>query len=276
VAGDLLIHRLECLSKEDLESIAVSGLRLPEKKLQGLSHQQLVMLASAQLRAAAGSTLMNLRRDPHAFPYKQLLIDVADKLTPGITPLSWTRYRLEDDHSEIEIEQAVLALFEEQVRKWWRKLPGKKRAEFVDGLHTVLRAEGHVTDATGKGVAPFLQQQALESLIQGGLVAGLAKVSASGALGVIGVSMVGQLGWLVLLHTVGWMAGLKIAVFGIGGYGAAGGAVTWLGGAAVGTAVAVPGMLALADGPAYRKTVPTTIMILAKSRIDGLQGNASA
>jgi hypothetical protein len=118
-----------------------------------------------------------------------------------------------------------------------------------------------------------LQQQVIEQLIQSGLIVGLARISAGGLLGAVGISVVGQLGWIILLQAVGWMAGLKIAVFGIGGYGAAGGAVAWLGTAAIGSAVALPGMIALIDGPAYRKTVPTTIMILAKSRINELTGD---
>jgi hypothetical protein len=66
------------------------------------------------------------------------------------------------------------------------------------------------------------------------------------------------------------MAGLKIAVFGVGGYGAFGGAVSFLGATAVGTAVALPGFLFLADAPAYRKTTPTIVMLLAKTRFNGL------
>lgn len=268
--SDLLIRRLQSLNSEDLSSILAGGLRIPEKKLRGMRHANLVMLGSEKLRSAAGSSTVNLTRDPHEFPYKQLLIDVADKLTPGITPLSWTRFRLKDDHKEEEIEQVVLDLFEEQARKWWNKLADEKREEFVDGINSVLHAEDSFTGTIDKGVAPFLQQQAIEQLVQSGLIAGLAKMSAGGALGAIGVSVVGQLGWIILLQTVGWMAGLKIAVFGIGGYGSVGGAVAWLGSAAIGTAVALPGMVALVDGAAYRKTVPTTIMILAKSRINCL------
>ena len=83
-----------------------------------------------------------------------------------------------------------------------------------------------------------------------------------------GVSVVSQVGWLILLQTVGWMGGLKIAVFGIGGYGALGGMVGTLGGAAIGGVPALPTAAALLDGPAYRKTVPTVIILLAKSRMD--------
>jgi len=267
---DLLVQRLDDLSNEDIRSLLVGGLRLDQRKIEGLEHADLVMCCSAELRSAAGSSTVNLTRDAHVFPYKQLLIDVADKIAPGITPLSWTRYRMKDEYREEEIEQVVLDMFDKQVRRWWRKLSKAKREEFVDGINSVLGGNEGVTDPISKGAMPFLQQQAMENLIQGGLVGGLTKVAAGGALGVVGVSVVGQLGWVILVQTVGWMTGLKIAVFGLGGFGAAGGAVTALGGAAIGSAVALPGLVALADGPAYRKTVPTTVMLLAKTRLNRL------
>jgi uncharacterized protein YaaW (UPF0174 family) len=256
------------MSRNDLKSIAVGGLRLSESKVEGLPHSDLVMLCSTELRTAAGSSTRNLTRKAHDFPYKQLLIDVADKIAPGITPLSWSKYRLKDEHKEDEIEQVILSHFDAQARKWWGKLSKNKREEFVDGINSALHFDS-VSIQHSK--TPYLQQQAIEQLIQTGLIAGLSKASAGGLLGVVGISVVGQLGWVILIQALGWMTGLKIAIFGIGGYGAMGGAVTWLGGAAIGGAVALPGLVALVDGPAYRKTVPTTIMLLAKTQLDRLE-----
>ncbi len=273
---DTLRKRLSALSDEDLYAIARNGLRVAESKLRDLQDAELVELCSAELRAAAGSTTRNLFRDRHALPYKRILIDVADKLTPGLTPFSWTQYQLRDDSSEEEIEAEILRLFEARARRWWDKLSDKKRAEFVDGINAVLSANTPVSPTLARSPGVFLQQQAVEQLIQAGLVAGIGKLSATGTLGVIGVSMVGQIGWLILLQTVGWWAGIKIAVLGVGGYGAWGGAVTWLGSAAVGTAVTLPGMVLLADGPAYRKTIPSTVMLLAKSEIDHWVSEAEA
>lgn len=265
---DLLQQRLQCLAPDDLKTLLVGGLRLSPKSVAGLEQPALVALCDQRLRRAAGSSLVNLIRQPGSFPYKQLLIDVADKLAPGFTPLSWTPYRQGDAHTEEEIEDAVLELFEARARRWWARLSQERRGEFVEELNRVLRAEGKSRGPLGQGAMPVLQQQAVEQLIQAGLVAGLSNVAATGVLGTLGVSMVGQLGWLVLVQTVGWMAGLKIALFGVGGYGAMGGAVTVLGGAAVGGLVAIPGLLVVADGPAYRKTIPTTLMLLARSRLD--------
>ncbi|MEH6590212.1 MAG: hypothetical protein V7746_08155 [Halioglobus sp.] len=262
---DLLIKRLQSMSWDDLKSISVGGLRLSESKIEKLPHSDLVLLCSTELRAAAGSSTRNLTRKAHDFPYKQLLIDVADKIAPGNTPLSWTKYRLKDEHEEGEIEKIILGHFDAQARNWWRKLSKKKRDEFVDGINSILCGD---QASIQRGKTPYLQQQALEQLIQTGLIAGLSKASAGGILGVVGISVVGQLGWVILIQALGWMTGLKIAIFGIGGYGAMGGAVTWLGGAAIGSVVAIPGLVALVDGPAYRKTVPATIMLLAKTQLD--------
>jgi hypothetical protein len=240
--------------------------------VEGLSHTQLVEFCDQEFRASAGFTSANLVRRVRGqnFPYKRLLIDVADRLAPGVTPLGWTRYRLKDDHGEEEIEDYILECFEERARKWWSKLPENKRQEFVGGLNSVLVGAHGGTRTVKQGAAPLLKQQAVENLIQSGLITGLSKVSAGGLLGIAGVSVIGQIGWLTLVQTVGWMAGLKIAVFGIGGYGAFGGAVTFVGATAVGTVVALPGLLLLADGPAYRKTVPAVVMLLAKTRFNRL------
>jgi hypothetical protein len=270
IPEDLLTRRLSSLDDDDLKSLLVGALRVSESRVEGLLHCELVEFCDNEFRTAAGFTSVNLARRfrRQSLPYKRLLIDVADKLTPGVTPLSWTSYRLKDDHDEEEIEDFILECFEERVRKWWVKLPENKRQEFVGGLNSVLSGAHEGTQAVKQRAAPLLQQQAVENLIQSGLITGLSKVSAGGLLGIAGVSVIGQIGWLILVQTVGWMAGLKIAIFGIGGYGAFGGAVTFVGATAVGTVVALPGFLFLADGPAYRKTVPGVVMLLAKTKLN--------
>ena len=238
---DLLTARLDALDDNDLKSLAVGGLRprsakpvwkrlkslavvglrLRKATVCDLSHPELVDLCDKKLRAAGGSTSANVVRRMRGkhLPYKRLLIDVADKLSPGVTPLSWTPYRLGDNHSEEEIEDYILKCFEGRARKWWEKLPVSKRAKFVDGLNSVLRGAQEGAPAVKQVAFPLLQQQVVENLIQSGLISGLSKASAGGLLGVAGVSVIGKIGWLILVHTVGWMAGLKIAVFGVGGYG---------------------------------------------------------
>lgn len=265
---DLLFTRLLELDEADLRSIAVSTLKLSEKKIASLNKDQLVILCSKELRSAAGSTTINVFRSTHTFPYKKMLIDVADKLTEGSTFLSWTPYKLNDQHTEEEIEAVIVELFEEKARRWWFKLSDKKKEEFMMGLNDVLSGESIGKVNLNGGLKEYIKQQAVENLFQNGVVGGLTKVAASGVMGTIGVSMLTQIGWVILLQTVGFMGGLKIVMFGIGGMGAFGGAVSWLGATAVSSVLAIPTTVALVDGTAYRKTIPGIIMLLAKSKIN--------
>ena len=269
--NDLLCKRLRALRKDEVKALLTEGLGVPAKILHGLKKEELVLLCSKELRSAAGSSLRNTGRDDHAFPYKQLLIDVADKLTAGVTWLSWTRYTLGDSHAEEEIEDAILHMFEERARKWWRGLTKEEKSRFTKGLQSVLMGAWVDKVELTDGRRSLVTQQVIENVIQNGIVFGLSKVSIPGLTATLGLSVVSQVGWLVLLHTVGWMTGLKIAVFGIGGFGGLGGAVGAVGASVIGTVLGIPSLLVLLDGPAYRKTVPTVVMLLARTRADSLR-----
>ncbi|MFW5444158.1 MAG: hypothetical protein ACKE51_07620 [Methylococcaceae bacterium] len=267
---DYLIRKLWSLSEDDIKTLLVGGLRLEEENVRELLKEELVLLCSQELRAAAGSTIRGTFRGPHEFPYKQILIDVADKLKEGWTPLSWSKYHLDDEYSEQEIENDIVNLFEERSRKWWKSLSDEKKAEFTGDINATFSKAVEFGAKGSKKI--FVTQQILESLFQNGVIFGLGKMAGTGLLGTIGVSAVGQFGWVILIHTVGWITGLKIAVFGIGGMGVLGGAVSFVGATAVSAALSIPGLLMFADGAAYRKTVPTMLMLLARNRI----GNAVA
>jgi len=260
------MRHLRSLSQDDIRTILASGLRIDKHAFGKLKKEDLVLLFSKELRAAAGSSTKNLFRRDHDFPYKQILIDVADKLSHGKTPISWTTYKLADCTNEEEIENTIATLFEERVRKWWSNLSEKKKAEFVGGINAVFKSDEVHKAATTGGAGSFVTQQFVENIIQMGIIHYLSTISAGGALGMLGASVVGQLGWFILLHTVGWMGGVKIAMFGIGGYGAFGGAVSAIGSTAIGSALAIPGVFVLVDGPAYRKTIPTIVMLIARRR----------
>jgi hypothetical protein len=273
---DVLIRRLRRQKVSDLRTILTGGLRVDEKAVSALKKEELVLLCSKELRAAAGSTTKNRFRGDHDLPYKQILIDVADKLSPGHTPLSWTDYKLGDDHNESEIEDAIASRFENLAKEWWADLSETAKDEFVKGINDVMGGSADVREVLNSGVVGTLvKQQVVETIIQAGIMQGLTKVAAGGVLGALGASVVSQVGWTILLQTVGWMGGVKIAVFGIAGYGALGAAVTGVGSAAIGGALSIPGLLWLADGPAYRKTIPTVVMLIARHRAtlsDGSSG----
>jgi uncharacterized protein YaaW (UPF0174 family) len=265
---DVLLSRLRRLKKDDLMEILVGGLKVSAESVINRDKQELINLCSKELRGAAGSSTANVFRGDHEFPYKQILIDVADKLSPGHTILSWTDYKLGDDHTEAEIENTISNLFEERTKKWWKNLSPEKKAEFVGGLNSAMERSDEVKKITNSGaLGSFVTQQMIENIIQTGIMSGLGKVAAGGALGTLGVSVIAQIGWLIVLQTVGWMSGVKFLLFGAAGHGAMGGAVSTVGGLAVGGVLSIPTLFALADGAAYRKTVPTIILLITKYRL---------
>jgi uncharacterized protein YaaW (UPF0174 family) len=266
VHEDFLFRRLRKLRKDDIRGLLTEGLRLEAADIKHLSKEGLVDRCSRELRAAAGSTVRSVWRGDHDFPYKQLLIDVADKMTEGATWLSWTPFTLEDSHPVDEIEETILQMFEERARKWWKNLSIEERAKFATDLNSALQGQDVRSVRLTDDLKSFMTQQVIENIIQSGIIVGLSKVSIPGLTGAIGMSVVSQVGWLVLLHTVGWMTGLKIAIFGLAGFGAWGGFVGSLGGTVIGGALGLPSLVVWADGPAYRKTVPTVIMLLARAR----------
>ena len=264
---DPLIKRLTRIKKSDILEILVAGLSVSPEAVQKLDKKDLILHCSKEVRAAAGSSTANVFRDDHDFPYKQLLIDVADKLTPGHTIFSWTDYTMDDDHSVEEIEDAIVKIFEERTKKWWMNLSAEEKAEFTKGIKNAADPD-EVKSVAGTGaVKSFLTQQVIENIIQGGIMSGLGKVGAGGVMGAVGVSLVAKIGWLVVLQTVGWMSGVKFLAFGVAGHGAMGGAVAGVGGLVVGGVLSIPTLFALVDGAAYRKTVPTVILLLTKYRL---------
>lgn len=266
INNDPLFERLRQLDETNIRSLLVSGLRVSDRNALDLSKEDLILMSSKELRSAAGSSCRNLFRVDHEFPYKQILIDVADRLADGFTPLSWTEYKLDDSHTEQEIEDTILNVFDERARKWWEKLSEKKKVEFVDGLQTVLEGEAIDEVIQSGGVKTLLTQQGLDNAFQYGVTWGLSKILAPGLAGVLGVSIVGHIGWLIIFQTLGFMTGIKIAILGIGGMGTFGGAVSFLGATAVGGVLSIPSTLLVLDGAAYRKTIPTVIMLLAMCR----------
>lgn len=204
---DYLFTKLGLLDEKSLKDLLVSGLRVSVEKVDGLNREELVVLCSKELRSAAGSSIRNLLRDDHAFPYKQILIDVADRLADGFTPLSWTEYRLDDTHTEEEIEETILKVFDERARKWWENQSPEIKQTFADGLNKTLDGENIDDVVNSGGVKTVLTQQIIDNVFQYGVTFGLSKVSAVGLFGALGVSVVGHIGWLLIVQTLGFMTG---------------------------------------------------------------------
>jgi uncharacterized protein YaaW (UPF0174 family) len=99
---DKLDARLRIANRAELDDL-LHDLKLDPAKYRDHSDQQLAKVIGAELRSVAGHSLVNvLRRRP--FPYKQILIDVADKLEPG---LRWTSFKASGPESIEDIEDYI-------------------------------------------------------------------------------------------------------------------------------------------------------------------------
>jgi hypothetical protein len=83
-------------------------------------------------------------------------------MAPGHTPLSWTDYKLEDDHDESEIEDAIARRFEDIAKEWWTKLSEKDKAEFVKGINALMEGTDDVRDVLNSGAAGHARKTLLQ------------------------------------------------------------------------------------------------------------------
>lgn len=96
---------------------------------------------SKEYRSAAGHSLINIIREDHELPYKMILIDVADKLKPG---LFWTDYSFDDDSTEEEIEEKIEQYLSKRARKELGKLSQKEEERLKQELVTAGYAQANI------------------------------------------------------------------------------------------------------------------------------------
>ena len=113
--NDTIFKRLEQATKQERKDIY--------NALQ-LDFDDSNEVISEQYRAAAGHSLMNVFRGKHDLPYKQILIDVVDKLKPE---KGWTDFTINDQYSEEHIENKILEYLTIQFEKEMNKLSPKER-----------------------------------------------------------------------------------------------------------------------------------------------------
>jgi hypothetical protein len=236
--GDTLWQRLEAATEPELRKLGdIVGLADTAVKPRDV----LVEETSAGLRSAAGHSILNLFRGPHEFPYKQVLIDVADKMAPGWTPWSWTDYHLNDGHPEVEVEETIWGFFEEAMERKIRKLPAEAREKLRTETAAELRRLGY--------------SEALVSQIGAGLVGAGAGALVGPALAYqVALSTTSGLAWLKL-----WWVGQATAAATLGA------------GAAVFTLLYAPVLVWWLGSPAYRKTVPATLELIKVRKLRELE-----
>lgn len=153
--GDLLFQRLNSAKRDELEDI-VEVLRLKKDDYEHASDADLVNALSRELRSAAGNSLRNTFRNDHDLAYRRILIDVADKLAPGRSPWRSSKYTMDSDHYDADIEDHIYRRFMKIVEDNLAKMSDKKRAEVQATVQATLKAKGFtdgVVASSGTAIA---------------------------------------------------------------------------------------------------------------------------
>jgi uncharacterized protein YaaW (UPF0174 family) len=256
--NDRLFQLLSELDDAELKNIWTTCLgKAPEDDYFDLgSKDHKVIVISKEWRAVHGHTLLNRFRNDHDLPWKRILIDVADKMKPG---LGWTDFKLDDDHTEEEVETAILGYFDELVKLQWEKLSEEDRQKMVNNINDSLDHTAEVIRAKGNraGFAP-VTVSSLSTGIGTGLLAGggallVAQATASGVVGGLLGGVLYQIGLWIVVRIFGWWSGAQLV---------SGGGAAVIGGALVSAPALIAFIANALMSTSYRKTIPATLSLL--------------
>ncbi len=239
--GDLIFQRLVAATTNELREICKTlSLDFPkeyinsEKELPLEIKSPLISEISAEYRALAGHTLLNLFRGEHDFPYKQILVDVADKLNPD---WGWTSFSLDDHHSEEHIENTIEGFIFERIKKEWNKLSFQERKIKEEELKNELRSKGYSEN----------------------IVASAFALIGAGAAG----SLVAQPLVLSIFYS-SFFYSIYASIFGISTE------LLLATGSVVGGIVAIPAFFLILGQTSYKKTIPVTLQLIGiRRRLEG-------
>ena len=236
--GDTLWQRLEVATEPELHRL---GNIVDVADTAAKRRDVLVEEVSARLRSAAGHSIRNPFRGPHDFAYKQILIDVADKMAPGLGPWSWTHYRLNDAHTEVAVEETIWGFFEKIMERKIQTLSAEARKQLRVETEAELRRLGY--------------SEALVSHIGVGLVGAAAGALVGPTLAFhIALSTTSGLAWLKL-----WCVGQATTAAILGS------------GTAVFAVLYAPVFVWWLGNTAYRKTVPATLELIKIRKLRELE-----
>lgn len=265
--NDRLYSLMEQLDHADLLFLLQNGLGKTAEKYKGYSKEQLMDTVSSELRESASHSFANFFRLEHEFPYKQILIDVVNKLSK----YKITEYQLDDDHSEEEIEKEILRLFDLKAKEWWAKLSDAEKERVAEEMSRMINAKLVVSVNRKMLIKYRIKKEVMDSVITKGIVLGLLAVSAGGVLGLAGGSVLTRIGWSVISRTTGLMYALKFMAANIGGL--SGKAILDIvGGLTAGLSVFVPSTVYFYADSNYKKTIPTVVMLLSKVHLNKIFG----
>jgi len=198
--NQVLLERLRAAEPPELARIL---------KLLKLRSTASAEAASHKYRRIAGHSLANLGRWGEGASYHQILVDVADKLKPGI---GWTRYSTKNS-SVHQIEDAIWGFALERGRKTIAKLSPEQRQQAEQVLNDQLDAANLPSRISFAAVGSLATQltatftatpMALALFYQGaaaGLYAGVAGITfarllAGGSVAALPVAILATLAWL--------------------------------------------------------------------------------
>ncbi|MDX1957602.1 MAG: hypothetical protein SFU98_03465 [Leptospiraceae bacterium] len=219
--GDIIFQRFEKATFEEKKRI-YEGLGLKSKE-GGYD----AVTISKEFREAGGHSFKNPFRDIHDLPYKNILIDVADKLKPG---LGWTDYSANDKHKIEEIEAKVLEFILIRMELELNSLSNSDRKKKEEEIKESLKKSGY----TQAQIGSFMSV-----LAGGGAAIGLASSAT------------------VSLFYSSFFATMGAALFGVNT------GLLALTGTGIGAVVGIPLLAATLGNTAYRKTIPTTLAFIA-------------
>jgi uncharacterized protein YaaW (UPF0174 family) len=220
---DDLFQRLRQAPRPDL-LLLLGDLKIASKGLEHKSKTELIHLVSKELRSAAGSSLLNPLRGQHDLPYRRILVDVADKLSPG--KFTWGPFEASGSESSTEIEDYIAERLEARLADLIASMSDDDKRKLQARLQADMRAKG-VPEAVVGGTTTALSSGLLSGAALGPLIASL---------------LFGSL-WTTLF-------GMSVAQLVLGGVAVGG---------PVGIAVAA---VAVATSPSYSKTIPAVYRLI--------------
>jgi len=206
--GDKIFQRLNISTDAALESLCKV---LKVKKLD--DRKKLIGFLSDEYRAAGGNSIRNLFRKEHDLTYKTILIDVVNVMKPG---LKKTEYKIEDSHTEENIEDEIMKLLQERIEKKLKKMKDKKKEKVGQEIVSELKNQGYAKD----------------------IIANEHKKIAVGSFG---------------------FTALEAAIWRFA-------AVGWMGTTGVGLLISAALIGLSLTGPAYRKTIPATMIFIMQRK----------
>jgi uncharacterized protein YaaW (UPF0174 family) len=219
---DALFQRLRMANRADLDALIVD-LKEDPGEYKDYTDTALVLAISKALRSAASWSIEDIRQGDHEFPYKKILINVADKLAPGLV---WSDFKASGQESEIDIEDYIYERVLVIMEKHLASLNEADKAKLQERLEADLRARG-LPEQLVKGALASLAAGTLTGITMGPIVASV---------------IFGSL-WT-------WLAGLSLGQLVLGGFAVGG---------PIGVVVAA---LMVASGPSYSKTIPAVTRLI--------------